>query len=203
MLRKTLSLWVGVAALSALSPCWAEPADDTGGSPLSTLSWDRLQGRLAFSTSGLPLRTEANNLNATGTKVTSIALIGNYYLNPSLSLNQLTMHGLRATSGFAMGQRSAWWGLPGGANGSFMVDRRTSYGDTADSSLSGSTSYFGIGYTGVIGSKGSWGFSADLGVMSLNPGRIGRVFSGSQNLDDMVRDLRLSPVMQLGISYSF
>ncbi len=39
--------------------------------------------------------------------------------------------------------------------------------------------------------------------MSLSPGsigRIGKVFSGSQNLDDMVRDLRLSPVLQLGFS---
>jgi hypothetical protein len=34
-------------------------------------------------------------------------------------------------------------------------------------------------------------------------GALGRVFGGSQNLDDVVRDMRLTPVVQLGASYSF
>jgi hypothetical protein len=33
--------------------------------------------------------------------------------------------------------------------------------------------------------------------------RFGRVFNGSQSLDDVVRDMRLAPVVQLGVSYSF
>jgi len=64
--------------------------------------------------------------------------------------------------------------------------------------------YFGFGYTGLP-SKAGWGFSADLGVMALNPGsavKLGRVFGG-QNLDDVLRDMRLSPLVQLGVSYSF
>jgi hypothetical protein len=38
--------------------------------------------------------------------------------------------------------------------------------------------------------------------MALNPGsglRLGR----GQSLDDVVRDMRLTPVLQLGVSYSF
>jgi len=29
------------------------------------------------------------------------------------------------------------------------------------------------------------------------------VFNGSQSLDDTMRDLRFSPLLQLGVSYSF
>jgi hypothetical protein len=29
------------------------------------------------------------------------------------------------------------------------------------------------------------------------------VMSGTQNLDDLVRELRLSPMLQLGVNYSF
>jgi hypothetical protein len=63
----------------------------------------------------------------------------------------------------------------------------------------------GIGYSNLWGTSG-WSFSADLGVVSQNPAnavRFGRVFGGSQGLDDVVRDMRLAPVVQLGVSYSF
>jgi hypothetical protein len=33
--------------------------------------------------------------------------------------------------------------------------------------------------------------------------RLGRVVGGSQSLDDLVRELRLSPVLQFGASYAF
>jgi hypothetical protein len=45
-----------------------------------------------------------------------------------------------------------------------------------------------------------------MGMVSRAPGnvvRFGRVFSGNQNLDDVVRDLRLAPVLQLGVTYAF
>ena len=63
----------------------------------------------------------------------------------------------------------------------------------------------GIGYSN-LSAKSGWHFSADLGVVSQSPGnvvRFGRVFSGAQSLDDVVRDMRLAPVVQLGVSYSF
>ena len=65
--------------------------------------------------------------------------------------------------------------------------------------------YIGIGYSN-LSAKSGWHFSADLGVVSQSPGnvvRFGRVFGGTQSLDDAVRDMRLAPVVQLGVSYSF
>ena len=50
------------------------------------------------------------------------------------------------------------------------------------------------------------GHKADVGVMALNPGsavKLGRVVGGNQSLDDVLREMRLSPLVQVGVSYSF
>ena len=64
--------------------------------------------------------------------------------------------------------------------------------------------YVGVGYSGLAGRSG-WSFSADFGLMALGAGnavRLGR--SGAyQGLDDLVRELRLTPVLQVGASYAF
>jgi hypothetical protein len=65
--------------------------------------------------------------------------------------------------------------------------------------------YVGFGYSGIH-AKSGWGFWADVGLVAQSPGNVlgfGRVVSGAQSLDDMVRDLRLSPLVQLGVNYSF
>src|SRR5262245_31986651 len=65
--------------------------------------------------------------------------------------------------------------------------------------------YFGFGYYDTSWRNG-WGFSADVGLLALAPQpavRLGRVFSGEQTFDDYLRDLRLTPRIQLGVSYSF
>ena len=63
----------------------------------------------------------------------------------------------------------------------------------------------GVGYTG-LSVRGGWSVSADLGLVAQNPSnavRLGRLFGSGQNLDDMVRDLRMTPMFQLGVSYAF
>jgi len=45
---------------------------------------------------------------------------------------------------------------------------------------------------------------ADLGMIGQNSAtKFGRSASGSPSLDDQLRDMRLAPVLQLGVSYSF
>jgi hypothetical protein len=63
--------------------------------------------------------------------------------------------------------------------------------------------YVGVGYSDSS-VRGGWGFSADLGLAAQNFGlqRAARSL-GNQSLDDFVRDLRLTPVLQLGVSYRF
>jgi len=70
----------------------------------------------------------------------------------------------------------------------------------ADSTLT--WPYLGVGYSGSSLRYGL-NFSADLGLAAQNPGaiRLGRV--GSAGLDEFARELKLMPVLQLGVSYRF
>ena len=120
--------------------------------------------------------------------------MADYYLTSTLY--QGASGGLRATSGVLFGPRSSTLAAPG-SGGLFSIDRRT-LPALADGSVDTATQpYLGIGYTG-LSLKGGWGFSADVGVLA---GRFGRNLG--QSLDDQVRELRLAPVLQLGVSYSF
>jgi hypothetical protein len=66
--------------------------------------------------------------------------------------------------------------------------------------------YLGLGYThSSLG--GSWGFTADVGLVAHNAGaawRLGRAALGDgPAMDDAIRNLRLSPMVQLGVRYTF
>jgi hypothetical protein len=64
--------------------------------------------------------------------------------------------------------------------------------------------YVGIGYSGLKALRatgGGWGFSADLGVMALQPRSAVRF--GQQPAYETLRELQFSPLLQVGASYSF
>lgn len=230
MRRQTL-LMVMVAASSA---CGAALADSAGVAANAATGWrigqpdaasdswfstSRLQGRLGLATSSPRLgRLDAFPGSASeSSRLESLSLMGDYYFSQR--------GGLRATGGVFLGSRATtlWTAQPAfdsqGAVTGFAAERRSfslanpaisggdSYGDSA-------VPYLGVGYTGVpsalrsgVGSRaGSWGFTADLGLMALNSRstvRFGRAVGGQQNFDDFLRELRLAPVVQLGVSYSF
>ena len=65
--------------------------------------------------------------------------------------------------------------------------------------------YVGLGYTDLPIHTG-WGFRADSTLMALNPQsavKFGSALSGGQGIDDMIRDPRLSPLIQIGVPYAF
>jgi hypothetical protein len=65
--------------------------------------------------------------------------------------------------------------------------------------------YLGVGYTDYS-LKSGWGFWADVGLVVQSPGNaagLGRVLSGTQGVDDLMRELRLTPLLQLGVNYAF
>jgi hypothetical protein len=155
--------------------------------------WPRWQGRLSMS-SASPAWTRTFGPATPG--LSGLTLMGDF----------------RATSGVVIGPRSvAAANLGAGPSGSgFNVDRRITGQATTvlpgDQAVDTPTlPYLGIGYTG-LSPRGGWSFNADLGLVSLSPGnavKLGRFFGGGQSLDDTVRDMRWSPVVQLGVSYSF
>jgi hypothetical protein len=73
------------------------------------------------------------------------------------------------------------------------------------SDASNTRPYLGLGYTSV-GAAGGWGFTADVGVVAhsgTDSAGFGRAPLGAQGLDAAIRNLRLTPVLQLGVRYSF
>jgi hypothetical protein len=116
--------------------------------------------------------------------------------------------GLRVTSGIVLGPRGAVFGpvatsLASGfaANSAMRPGLPLSVDPNNENTLA--WPYVGVGYSDSS-LRGGWGFSADLGLAAQNFGlqRTARSL-GNQSLDDFVHDLRLTPVLQLGVSYRF
>jgi hypothetical protein len=199
-----LGLALGVAAqwAAAQSGSGLAVSDDTPG-------WARWQARIAVNSSTPLWRSDLARGDAAGLKVQGLGLIGDYYF-ARLPLGSQGAGGFRASSGVLLGSGAPLWAAqaPGGSS-QFSLGRRNLSllpglpgGDPALDSTT--VPYVGLGYSGLTG-RGGWGFAADVGVMALNGGsavRFGRLLTG-QSLDDLLRDLRLTPVLQLGVSYSF
>jgi hypothetical protein len=199
-----------VITCSAAGSAWGLEGD--GLMPSEADPWPRWQGRLSLATANPLLGADAAQAEGSAHRLAGATVLGDYYFTRSLP-RLGDSGGFRATSGVFLGTRfgtllstTSGTGLGGRP---FSMDRRPVGGlwlpGAADPASDGTIPYVGIGYTGVP-SRGGWGFSADVGVMALTPEarvKLGGAASGGQSLDDVLRDLRLSPLVQLGVSYSF
>lgn len=187
-----VSRWFGaIALMTAAAHAYA---GDGLVNQTDRQNWEGLRARLALGTRA-PARNDIGLSDSELLKIRSVSLMGDYYLSPPWLG---TTGGWRATSGVLFGSRSSLWSSPA------LMDRRLAVvgADTGYDTIS-TLPYLGVGYTGWS-SKGGWGLSADLGLMGSNlRSAVGKAVSGTQSLDDTVRDLRFSPVVQLGLSYSF
>ena len=200
----------GVIGLVWATSAWAVQGEGLTAD-LENLAWARWQGRMSLGTT-LPAWHSAFGTGDTmGLKVDSVSLVGDYYFSRSLA-GQRRSGGFRTTGGLIHGPRSQLsgalplFGTPGAA---FTSERHLiAAGDAAGSDGPADIAtlpYLGIGYTG-LSLKGRWRFNADVGMMALSPGngvKLGKVANGTQSLDDLLREMRLAPVLQLGVSYSF
>jgi hypothetical protein len=127
----------------------------------------------------------------------SARLFGDYYLTgPGFGSGQIE-GGLRLTSGLAIGRAGAALApLPGG---------------TADLPALGRDAravaqpYLGLGYSS-LSLRAGWAFSADIGLgrWAATEGlRLGRGGPSDTQVERLLDDLRLSPVIQLGVRYAF
>ncbi|MBS0449204.1 MAG: hypothetical protein JSR59_25060 [Proteobacteria bacterium] len=204
--------WIVLASLFCASIVSAQ--DGSGlTARADSVPWARWQGRIGLGMSapfwyaGL---TDYRSQQGMGLKFGGVSLLGDYYFAPPL-LGARSVGGFRATSGVLIGARTSLWAgraaLAGGATG-LNVSRAgiEPLALGAEPGSDGITApYVGVGYTGLA-AGGSWSLSADVGVLGLTPGnavRLGRLAGNSAALDDAVRDMRYTPVLQLGVSYSF
>jgi hypothetical protein len=199
--------WTGILAVGLLSVGLSVQASDLaqpagpGLMPRSEVPvWPRLQARVL----SVPLATLPADVRLGGDPGFGLgaapSLVGDLYFTSSL-LGPRVVGGFRATSGLLLGNGM----VPGVGRADWRADR-LSEGLLPRSvgAPSANLPYMGVGYTGVA-AQGGWGFVADLGLVAANPGalRLGRSWQNSQTVDDLVRELRLTPLVRLGVSYAF
>ena len=203
-MRKTAWMLAGVLVALPLTHTAVAAESDGLRAGTNPMPWARWQGRLSLVTSTDPWRL---GVEGPAVKISSARLMGDYYFARSLTgLDR--PGGLRATSGLIFGPRSvALAGQPAPTGGSAFSIGNRSIGRSAapyPGDPAGDTAtlpYLGIGYTGLAPRSG-WGFSADLGLIARSPNNSPRI-GGSPSLDDLIRDMRMTPLLQFGVSYPF
>jgi hypothetical protein len=207
LMRTDLSRWILAAiAATAMAPVAAELRAIPSGNGLQLTTsevdpWPRLQGRVVGPLGTTPAapgwRSDERGLGLN----TGSALLGDLYFSRSF-LGPNVQGGFRASSGLVLGQRGQG-SVAAGALG--MVNASSSTATPGSADVGGGAPYLGLGYSG-LSAKGGWGFTADLGIVALQPGasvRLGNPTAGTQTLEDTLRELRLSPLLRLGVSYEF
>jgi hypothetical protein len=204
-----VTFWAGLTCLALAAAC--APVQAQNGLRLRPEAatpqdaWPRWQARIGLSAS-----TEGANASAPW-QISAGQVLGDYYWG-GLRLGQSGgIGGFRATSGLLLGQRSLALGTPALTSGqgtsltlSRAVRPQAPGGADGAHEAWSAVPYIGIGYSGVS-LRGGWGFTADVGVAAgtggLRTRREGAL--GTQGLDDLLRELRLRPVLQVGASYAF
>lgn len=132
-------------------------------------------------------------------------LFGDYFLTgPGFGQGHIS-GGLRLTTSLAIGPRRITQALPPLRLGESLRDTLPLRLGTDNDSSRIALPYLGLGYTSLSPREG-WGFSADIGMGGLAPGervRLGRSGPSAAQVESLLNDLRLSPVLQLGVSYAF
>jgi hypothetical protein len=200
-----LAAAIAVAAVPA-----AAEGDGTVGSADSQ-AWARWQGRLSLGPTTAPWRVGSDS---TVTKLSSAALMGDYYFyaKPAVAGH---LGGFRATSGLIFGSRGSSLSIAGQPNppsgSGLSLNSRlyglspAAYGGDPGTEPTTTLPYLGFGYT-ELSARSGWSFSADLGLIAQGSGsaaRLGRTLGGGQSLDEAIRDMRLAPLVQVGVSYAF
>ncbi len=166
--------------------------------------WPQWRARIAVQTAGvspwtLSQLTDGSTASARGLQ--GGAVFGDYYFaTPAFGA-------FRASGGLMVGSQG---GAPLGtaAAGVRLGLAVSSLGALGSNGLTDSPAarpYLGLGFTGSPW-RGNLAVTADLGLVADHPGAaggVGRAVFGNQGVEGAMRDLRLSPVLQFGVSYTF
>jgi len=158
------------------------------------------------------LGTPATSAPWAGPAPMAASLAGDYYFSKNLADAALPRSGFRASSALLIRQPGvslselAWSSR---SMASYAAPNRLSLASANAYDVSGQSvtalPYLGIGYSDYS-LKSGWGFWADIGLVMQSPGSalgLGRTLAGSQGFDELVRELQLSPMLQLGVNYAF
>lgn len=142
------------------------------------------------------------------------SLTGDYYFSSALADDTQPRSGFRASSALLIRQSGISLSdvaMTSRSSASFGTPARLALGapsvSLGDPQAYGVSAlpYVGVGYSDMS-LKSGWGFWADVGLVVQSPGGaigVGRVLSGTQGVDELLRELRMAPMVQLGVNYSF
>lgn len=191
-----------LSALAALSGAPLSAAAEglrLGEATASSRIWPQWQARhTVLASPVMPLSVWARLDPGTSSEGLRTSLLVGDYLFSQPNLTWWPSGGvLRASGGLVMSHRIGQ-GLrgPNVANG--LAAPGLAQGTNA-------LPYVGLGY-GDGSVKGGWSVSADIGLVAESASslaRTGRALLGSQNLDGALRELRLTPLLHLGVHYAF
>lgn len=165
--------------------------------------WPRWQARITVQSAALaPLKWNGLlDAGGSGRSVQGGAVLGDYYFaRPAFGA-------FRASGGFVSGLLG---GLPLAAAGSGPVRGQVLDGSglrfpDVGGEGPGTLPYLGLGFSGSPWLSGL-AISADLGLVAERAGAAGslrRAVFGNQALDGALREMRVFPLVQLGLSYTF
>jgi hypothetical protein len=187
-----------------LAAPWASQAADGLIVRAADAVWPQWQARVAVQTAGIPPFTLSQPTGGTVTPGLGLlggAVFGDYYFaTPSFGA-------FRASGGLMVGSQG---GAPvahaaAGARLGLALSTLGSLGTNVSADGLAAMPYLGLGFTGSPW-LGSLAVTADLGLVAERPGaagHVGRAVFGNQGVEGALRDLRLSPVLQLGVNYTF
>ncbi len=191
MTRRRVSISKGAmfATIAALAAFTTHAADGLVAPRADTL-WPQWQVRISVLTpTPSMLTTPGADRGSAAKGLQGGALLGDYYFNNTASLG-----GFRASGGL----------LTGGLGGQSLVGTGSpAYPPGADSPVT--VPYLGLGFTGAAWRTGL-AVTADFGLIAERATAavgLGRAVFGNEGVDRSLREMRLSPVMQLGMRYTF
>ena len=191
---RALSLSLSLAAL----PAAALAVNGLIAPPADTL-WPQWQARIAVQTAALSPLGLSRLLEGSAPQRSwqGGALLGDYYFaNPFFG-------SFRASGGLMFGSigGAPLLTAPVGSRLGLTL-QGTGNLPTPGAESPGTVPYFGLGF-----SSAAWwhalSLTADLGWVAEQPSAAGRAVFGNQGKDTAWRELRLSPVLQVGLRYSF
>ena len=191
--------------LSLLATCaaaWPALAGSGFVAPDASTLWPLWQARIAVQTAAVSPLNLMHGLDG-GTAHRSWqggAVLGDYYFaTPAFG-------SFRASGGLMVGTlggaplRSASTGPRLGWSLQTSGQAPTPGADTP-----GTVPYLGLGFSGAAWRQ-SLSITADLGLVAERPGavgNVGRALFGSQGMESALREMRLSPLLQVGLRYTF
>ncbi len=200
MRKRGLSLGLSLMLIGTVSVAGAAQGLSR---PAADMVWPQWQARITLMTSGastLALAPLAES-GAAPRGLRGGALLGDYvFARPAFG-------NFRASGGLMSGHLG---GLPlasTSAGGRFDVSVQRSALSTwlPGTEAPATLPYLGLGFSGAAGLAGL-SLTADLGLVAERPEAavgLGRALFGNQGMERSLRELRLAPVMQLGVRYTF